>query len=79
MFKSKLPGLMIDFLTIFLIFVYYQTCQFWALAENVQICLSKETERKLIEYAKLLKSTSKLEIEIKKQNQTPPERKASEL
>jgi len=47
MFNQKLDGLVIDFVTVALIYVYYQTCQFWVYSSSVEVVLSGETRRQL--------------------------------
>jgi hypothetical protein len=43
-FRVKQSKLMQEFVTIFLGYVYYQTCQFWLLSENFEVWISEETK-----------------------------------
>ena len=49
-FEIKLPKLSQEFLTIFLGYVYYQTCHFWLLSENFEVWISEETKEKVNKY-----------------------------
>lgn len=49
-YKTKLPFIMIEFFIMFLIYVYYEKCQFWLLYHNANVSLSKNTEKMLAQY-----------------------------
>jgi hypothetical protein len=49
-FEIKLPKLSQEFFTIFLGYVYYQTCHFWLLSENFEVWISDETKQKVNNY-----------------------------
>lgn len=49
-YKEKLPFIMIEFFIMFLIYVYYEKCQFWLLYHNAIVTLSKNTEKMLTQY-----------------------------
>jgi hypothetical protein len=41
---EKVNSLYIDFFIIFLVYIYYQTCQFWLIPESFETVISKDTE-----------------------------------
>lgn len=49
---EKVNSLYIDFWIIFLVYVHYQTCQFWLIPHNFETVISKDTEELLDKYLK---------------------------
>lgn len=55
MVPSKINSLLVDFVILFLIFIFYQTCQFWCVNGNYEVFISSETQQMLNVYMKKTK------------------------
>ena len=51
----KLNGIWIDFVMTIVVAIYFSLCNFWMLFRPVKVTQSKETERKLKQYAKIMR------------------------
>ena len=54
---------MIDFVIIFLIYVYYQTCSFWAVSHSLGISLSEDTAKMIKEFLEDLNDSNESQVQ----------------
>jgi len=58
MVPSKINSLMVDYVILFLIFIYYKTCQFWCINNDCVVNISVETQSLLNVYMQKIKQTN---------------------
>ena len=56
--NRKLNGIWIDFATTVAVAVYFSVCNFWMLFRPVKVVRSDETEKKMKQYAKIMRIES---------------------